>query len=289
MNSKTNYIIKTAHSFVQGLGHIEKNIPCQDRTLSYTDKEIGVISLSDGAGSCKHSDIGAAIVTNVIVNLFQTNHSKIFEADNLDKLQKYFISNILIDLDKKAKETSAKLKDFSATLLFVAIKDQDYIAGHIGDGLIGTSDKNGELTVLSVPVNTEYANTTYFVTDSDSFLNIRLYKGDLSNINGFIIMSDGVTSSMYDKRTNEISSVVKQMFSWLDEVDEKEVCSILQNNIENILLKKTNDDCSIALMRVNDLKTEELPILRIDKYSAWDKFVRWVRGVWNKVWRNRKQ
>ena len=49
-------------------------------------------------------------------------------------------------------ELNASLKDLSSTLLFVAVKGNKFLAGHIGDGLIGSFDESGS-QVFSPPEN----------------------------------------------------------------------------------------------------------------------------------------
>ena len=62
------------------------------------------------------------------------------------------------------------------TLLFVSIKNNKYIAGHIGDGIIGIIDEKGDAIVLSEPENGEFANTTYFTTSENYKYHLRLYR-----------------------------------------------------------------------------------------------------------------
>ena len=92
---------KIASSYIIGQGHISKNIPCQDRTYKLVDieylKKPGKrkvfkqrrsikstrniidsknsfygLSLADGAGSCKYSDIGAELITKKILKYIKT-------------------------------------------------------------------------------------------------------------------------------------------------------------------------------------------------------------------------
>jgi len=61
--------IRVASAFVQGRGHRSKKIPCQDRVYSIRKNSYASIALADGAGSCKHSEKGAEIVTREITKI----------------------------------------------------------------------------------------------------------------------------------------------------------------------------------------------------------------------------
>jgi len=243
--------IKIASAFVQGRGHIKKNIPCQDRTYSLINKKDNFysVSLADGAGSCKYSHFGAEIVTRKILALVSENFLKL-KSENNEKIKKFLISNLIIELDKYSKENNIPIKELASTLLFIAIKDKEYIAGHLGDGVIGFENTQNELSVISHPDNGEFSNSTYFVTHNDSYKHFRIFRGEIENIEGFIIMSDGAEESLYDKKNKTLSSVCSQMLDWLNNNSERKVEKALIYNLDNIIKTKTFDDCSIGLLKI---------------------------------------
>ena len=243
--------IKITSAFVQGRGHLKGNIPCQDRTFSIITENFSTISLADGAGSCKLSHIGAEIVTKKISEIIQQDFDKLIKLDN-EKLQKFLISNLLIELDKYAKEKNIKIKDLASTLLFVSIKNNQYLAGHLGDGVIGYKDTNNKIEVLSFPENGEYSNSTFFVPTNNSYQHLRIFRGNLNNIDAFILMSDGSEESLYDKQNKKLSPVNVQMINWLDKYSTKVVNEALYDNLEKVIKMKTYDDCSIGIIKIVD-------------------------------------
>ena len=60
-------VIKCA---VQGLGHKDKDVPCQDKVYNLTKNGVTAIALADGAGSAKFSHYGAELVTTYICEKF---------------------------------------------------------------------------------------------------------------------------------------------------------------------------------------------------------------------------
>ena len=266
---------KIASSYIIGQGHISKNIPCQDRTFKLIDeiffkktikrkffknrssmkrkiKRIDFknsfygLSLADGAGSCKYSDIGAEFITQEILKYIKLNFDDLFKDENLSSTLLNHIENKLYS--KTTPDIS--FKDLSSTLLFIAIKDNRFLIGHIGDGVIGMLDSSNNLKTISKPDNGEYSNSTFFTTSVSYTNRLRMLKGTLKSANGFILMSDGAEESLYDKKTESLSDTNKVIINWLENNSVIDVEKALYDNLEQIISKQTSDDCSIGIMRV---------------------------------------
>jgi hypothetical protein len=144
---------------------------------------------------------------------------------------------------------------------FACVKDNKYIAGHIGDGILACL-KNGELVILSPPDNGEFINETFFIT-SDSYKDrFRLFKGKLNDIEGFAMMTDGTCESLFNKKEKQVAPIVLTLFGWLDNYPMQEVNAALKENFENLIKKKTTDDCSFGMLKLvkHDLKIYEKDI-----------------------------
>jgi len=262
-------IFNTAGATVRGLSHVKKNIPCQDRIYKSESKNTATISLADGAGSCSMSDIGADISTQFVANFLCEKFDEIF-GQNSEKSVEILLSNIKQLLTEKSEDLGVALKELSSTLLFVSVKNNNYIAGHIGDGLIGCY-LDGNTEVLSFPENGEYSNQTYFTTSKKAKDYFRIYKGELSSINGFILMSDGSYESLFDKNKKKLTAANKTFFSWIEDKDnsQKKVEEALHSNLENLFTKATTDDCSVNLLLVSYV--DELPwhVILINKIKTF--------------------
>lgn len=237
----------TAGGKIQGLQHRKSNIPCQD-AFKCIEKDYFVCSaISDGAGTSKYAEIASEIVSNRITKILEEEFDNFFTSNN-KKVKEKIIHRLRTILGIEAKERKATKEDFNSTLLFVAIKNESYIAGHIGDGAIGILVEN-DLETISKPLNGEYKNQTYFVTSKGYKEHFRLYKGKLKNINGFILATDGTTDSLYDYQTNKFAEIGKKIIKWLDENDKKKVNNAIEENLKNVISKKTGDDCTLLVMR----------------------------------------
>jgi hypothetical protein len=253
-----NINCRTAGVFVQGSSHIKNNTPCQDRTVSKTSNNITVISLSDGAGSCSKSEIGAEISTQFVADYLCDNFDDLIDEKD-EIISKVILEGIVSHLNEKATDLEITVNEFASTLLFVGVKDDQYLAGHIGDGLIGYFEEN-ETKVLSIPENGEHSNETFFTTTKNALNHFRIYKNNLDNILGFILMSDGSYESLINKSTMEPTKANWDIFSWLLDLNnsKEKIEEALKSNIENLFIKKTIDDCSLNLLSISITK-EELP------------------------------
>jgi len=245
---------KISSSYIVGQGHIIKNMPCQDRTFKLVQKhKSGTfygLALADGAGSCKHSDIGAEIITEKILFFLKSKFSYIFKKKYPNK---YITQYIQDELQEFAYKKNLDFKDLSSTLLFIVIKNDNFIIGHIGDGVIGMLDKNGNLKTVSKPENGEFSNSTFFTTSTKYENRLRILKGNIKTSIGFILMSDGAEESLYDKNNQVLVDINKDIINWLKNHSEQDVEKALKSNLEQVISKKTSDDCSLGIMRVTTI------------------------------------
>ncbi len=241
---------KIASGYIVGRGHIAKNMPCQDRTFKLKGKtsqgNFYGLALADGAGSCKHSDLGAEAITKKILYFIRSRYKYL---QNKKNPSRYLLSFIEQQLYQIAQQKNIEVKELSSTLLCVTIVNNAYIICHIGDGVIGVLSENNHLNIVSYPENGEYANSTFFTTSIHHTKRLRVKMGILSQANGFILMSDGSQESLYDKRTDTLGNINKTIINWLSKASETRVEKAIYLNLEQFIARKTTDDCSIAIMR----------------------------------------
>ena len=232
---------------VQGRGHIRNQIPCQDKTKTVFKNGTYVIALSDGAGSAKLSHYGASCVVDSISDLFIQRFEELFNSEDGRQVKLAIIEKILSDIHSKAEELCCTPQDLAATMLVTAVNNERFIIAHVGDGVIGYLDGN-VLKTASVPSNGEHANETYFVTSKDAINTMKLFKGSIKNIAGFVLMSDGTEQSLYNKKRNTLSPAIIKLMQRNIILDEEVMCGQLESNFKNVIITRTYDDCSIALL-----------------------------------------
>lgn len=245
---------KLVHTSVQGRGHVRKNIPCQDKTYAISKNDVSTIVLADGAGSACYSHYGAECVTQIVGELLSDKFESYFQESNASLVKKNLVDNICQELRERAIDLNCDVKELASTLLAVAVKGEDFLIVHLGDGVIGYF-RDGDLKVASHPDNGEFCNTTTFTTSSNAMHSMKLLKGQLNNITGFILFSDGTESCLYNSTTKTIVQSISNVFSDIQTEEIDTVENDLKETLEEIKTR-TLDDCSIAIMCKCDSKKE---------------------------------
>ncbi|MBR0185935.1 MAG: protein phosphatase 2C domain-containing protein [Synergistaceae bacterium] len=232
---------------VEGLAHIDANIPCQDKIARYRDDNISVIALADGAGSVRLSHFGAERVVNALC-LKLAKEFKAFVGvpdDKLINLKSNLLHYLKDELTVLANELKCELSDLASTLMAVASDNENYFMLSIGDGVTGIF-KNGKIHVALKP------DITVFVTSQNALMHMNVLRGKLYDngeiINGFVLLSDGAGESFYERRT-------QKLIQWLEEIAQECVAlpeiereQKLLYDFENLIRPRTLDDCSMMLM-----------------------------------------
>lgn len=230
----------------KGTSHKKNNLPCQDKTFVLKKNNVYSASLSDGAGSCELSHKGAEIVTKKVCNILCDNFEHLYKLDDLDVAKK-IMANCILEIKKISIDED--INKYSSTLLFVAVKENKFIAGHLGDGVIGFSE-NEIIKVLSKPQNGEYINSTYFITNTNNIDKFKIYKGYLEDIDGFILMSDGVSDSLYNRKEEVLVNSSLDLINWLDDGKSSKIKKSIKSIVREQFIRRTSDDCSIVLMKL---------------------------------------
>lgn len=242
---------KVVGASIRGTSHVRDDKPCQDYIKYYHVSETCCIALSDGAGSYIYPEKGAQISCDAICQLIEKSFDEFYELQ-VDEIKRKLIHKIRTRIGIHAKNKNVSKDEFSATLLFVAIKSEKFLLGHIGDGVIGCL-KDGKLIVLSNPENGEFANTTYFVTSKNYQKHLRLIKGINDGSEAFFLMSDGAAECLYSKKDNKFANALLTMSSWIHNNDESVVSEAIEENMSRLFPKHTQDDCSIIIMQKRHL------------------------------------
>lgn len=190
---------------VIGKSHIDSGIECQDfHSYRISDDRLwAALVVCDGAGSAKRSAESA----NLVANFFSESLLKLAQVLNQkapgEWINDYVIQSIL-DIRAKLRDAaqSDTLAQFHTTLVASLVGPHGGFAIHIGDGAIFTGSlKEDKITqkinlddglFISTPHNGEYANETFFITESSWIKNIRITP--ISKCDWLMLCSDGGAS-----------------------------------------------------------------------------------------------
>lgn len=244
-------MIKAAAAKIVGRSHAHSGKPCQDAFRTRNLGNRACIVLADGAGSKRHSGIGAnalvQLVAQFLLDEFDRLYTGILEAQ--EDVAEEIVTRCKVVLEEKAARRHCAVSEFASTLLFFACDNYRYIAGHIGDGVIVGRFGN-HLVTLSEPQNGEYTNATFFVTDPDAIPRLRLYAGEYDHNLGVVLMSDGTAESLYNKATRQAGTGVSRLLDIFLELSAFEMRQVIQENLIQVLSKNSFDDCAIAALVV---------------------------------------
>jgi hypothetical protein len=148
-----------------GTSHLKSGQPCQDNLAYVIAGKYFIAGISDGAGSAPYSQTGSeeACCTALTKLSFQ------LDSDNSD-LETAFASAAISareQIARIANQDGHDARDYACTLLLFGIGPDGAAALQIGDGLIVFRLEGSEEWHFAIwPQRGEYANTTFFLTDS---------------------------------------------------------------------------------------------------------------------------
>lgn len=236
-----------------GRGHIEKGLPCQDASDVSWHKGTATIVVSDGAGSARFSEYGSSGAVTVATQVLQETAPWTDPTD----VQERILTACRVELSKRADEFGCPIDELAATLAFVAVAKDVFIAGNIGDGVV--SAFCGDTSeVLLEPARGEFANETVFLTSSWASKHLRILKKPQDNYDGFSVMSDGAADSLYQRRCGSLSPMLTRVLSWFDEHTSKDIHNAIQDKAMPLLTSRSSDDCSLAILRRVRVSTDDL-------------------------------
>jgi len=245
-------LFKEFHHQVRGRGHVTEGVVCQDRTRFASVGGVQVMCLADGAGSASQSAHGAQALVDAGVKLLADSFDEFAARDDGAQVKVEIIERLIERLETVASRRKCGIRDLASTFLGVAAARGRFIVVHVGDGVIGYV-KHGELKVVSAPDNDEFANETTFVTSSGAVASMRLLRGSLEGVSGFILMSDGPANSLFDHRAKQLAPACLKMIKVVSEAPrrslkypsyKKQLRRLLETRIRNA----TKDDCSLGIL-----------------------------------------
>jgi len=127
-----------------------------------------------------------------------------------------------------------------------------FLGAHVGDGAVGYL-KNGVLTLISAPDNAEFANQTTFVTSTGAAESMRLYRGSLDGVAGFVLMSDGAGASLFDPRAGQLAKAGAKLITAVGSAPARQAKNSayrkqLRRLLDTTVRNATKDDCSICIL-----------------------------------------
>ncbi|WP_020004119.1 PP2C family serine/threonine-protein phosphatase, partial [Brachyspira innocens] len=242
----------------QGKSHIKNNTPCQDYCDYFFSEDFSIIALSDGAGSCKFSQIGSKTLVDSTIELLKNNYETIIDK-NEDEIKSLIISYLSKKIEQTALEQKIEEKQLSATLLFVLSYKDKAMYGHIGDGIIGCDFKN-ELIVLDRGENGEFKNETVFFRKNikKDYLKLKIIPN--KDILSFFCFSDGLEHVFISNKEDILAPKLQTYSSWIYKYENKTYEEEITDDLNYIASSNyaIDDDLSLIIMNINSDKNDKI-------------------------------
>lgn len=242
-----------AGTSVCGTSHKRLALPCQD-AYHFEQPSAGIImmAVADGAGSALRAEEGASIAVKAAIRHLQESYIKCLDSKDEEDIKLLVLDSVdsaRLAVEKYAEENNDKVSDFACTFLLTFATGEFVAFAQIGDGGVVIQDFEGEITGLTIPESSTYANETYFLVSPNAFehTQFRLWKGKTKHIAMF---SDGLQhlclqmpeGTPYDK-------FFKPLFKFLDASKDQ---SILEANLTDFLSSQkitaqTDDDITLIM------------------------------------------
>ena len=265
-----------------GNKHIQRGTPCEDASISKTSNGVSVVCVADGAGGAKytHARFGAKCAVETVADLL-CKHFDAFYFENRESVSRSLLVTAIHSnmADLLVEHELDGLERLSCTLLFVAVKGDLVLAGHIGDGLICRVSSHG-ISPLTLPQNGENASSTYFVTFPNAQEYLRFFRTTTDDTHAYVLMTDGVEDMVFDSSSQLVRPVVARIAELASEgrsTAEEKLTNILQEFV--VGAGQNTDDASVGIVYLNDTQSPEISSLPDSKAKLERDFNDTIKSV----------
>ena len=244
------------YASVPGVAHRAQSLECQDAcAVAWLDATDGspvlVLVAADGAGSAAHARTGAelacqALLTECALELQQTRLVD-WQRDQMEQL----IERVQAVLNQRAADQGQTPRDYACTLLAAILGEDRALFSQIGDGAIVIGDEAGYWPVFW-PQSGQYANETYFLTDSNAFARLE-FATTVEPVAEIALLTDGLQTLALHYQTRQAHvPFFRPLFQQLRATPTPGCTPELLNALERFLdtptlNQRTHDDKTLIL------------------------------------------
>jgi len=245
-----------------GSSHTAKGLPCQDAfRFEITERREIIVAVADGLGSAKHSETGALKAVNSAVDKIKSifEEGRLYDTPvagmmkNRDIVKEAFYS-ARESLEEYSKETGLPIKALACTLIVVFTYEGFITTGHIGDGAV-VAEKEGNITIISFPGESEYINEVTPLTAGKIDENIRINE-NIPGVEAFAVFSDGCQRAFLQRKEGEYTPYepfFRPFFSYAKGLaDEEKASKEIAGFLESKKMMENSDDDKTLVIAVMD-------------------------------------
>lgn len=242
-----------------GTSHVGSGTVCQDAhgfgVFDASGKNILTLVVSDGAGSAKHSEIGAQCTVSTVRHEIERYFDQSGTFEKLTRaVAASWLAKVQQALGEEAERLGESLKEFACTLLFAVIGDEHAAFFQIGDGAIVASGGLADgFSYVFWPQHGEFANTTNFVISKEAFDVFEFEVNHRPGLKEVALFSDGLENLVLHHATRTVhEAFFSTMFQPVRACKTLDESRQLTPDLERYLMSpkvcdRTDDDKSLIL------------------------------------------
>lgn len=219
-------------------GEKPDNIPNQDYIKVFENDRIYVVSVSDGLGSSLHSQEGACLACECVIDIFKEESSEVDFNTLSDKITSQWHHIV---------EQKGSIKDYRTTNSFISVfkKEKKILAGQLGDVML--SLRIDGLFRHFETTQKEFSNETDCL-GSGKNERYKMAKYEFGHSFDFLVATDGISDEIDPSRLEAFQNYLKEKFQVIS-LDNRN--NVLKSEIENLMNDKNNDDKSLVYTWTN--------------------------------------
>lgn len=241
-----------------GSSHRAVGRACEDfvARASSPDGRVSAIALSDGAGSCENSALGARVVSETAASFLADAFDSLY-SDTEDTASERILTAVQISLAKAAVEHGiADLESLSATLVLAALSTEGkYLVCHVGDGIAVGYTPGVASTVISAYRHDGPSSITSFVTERTPHCSLKKGVG----VTSILLMSDGPENFL--TCSDRVALYIRFIQELSHDIDGESITSLFEELCVLLQSKGMTDDCSFALV------TDKTALENVKRYA----------------------
>jgi hypothetical protein len=174
---------------LQGTSHKASGTVCQDSShIEILKNGWAVAVIADGLGSAKHSDIGAYLAVNTVVEHIKKFCPNKWELKKFIPILRQAYKSAWTEIIKKAAIAGNDTSEYDTTLTTAIYNGKQLVFAHVGDGGIVTLSKYGDFAMLTNPQKGNEFNTVSPLRSEEKWV----FGNSKNDVCAFSMFTDGV-------------------------------------------------------------------------------------------------
>ena len=228
--------MKIAYAKAFGKKHSDQSGICSSSVSSYKEDGSAALAVSDADTAYEKGAECAAFLSQWSVSYLRESALKDQDFDEED-----FKDRLIMALNENGFTKS----NSAADLMFIAVKKDRYVSGHMGSGAIMAGSEGG-IGVFAFPDSSEGTAGYCLPSDKDD-MHMTFEKGVLKKCSCFMFASGAISRMFYDKDSHAAAAACVKLMQWAIDYPENTLAGILQENADEILSAYSKGDFSLAL------------------------------------------